>query len=220
MQTKWSQTVKWLVIYTNIYCFLMESHTIRALVVRMSLNTCQIAHCDLHGCKHIIVQLIMQAFIQSKNSSNRMKGLWMAGFWVQKRHIFGHFPSWPPLPNWSSITVPFFSCTVTAHSLARQSHLPCTSLNASFPGNFPWHVSNGTIQHAPAPQKWNCRKTEWQANSWPPKPQASHCYTTAALCGTPPNAQAARSSWPVHVSSELHAWMFSHTSFSLYLQIL
>jgi hypothetical protein len=33
------------------------------------------SHCDLHGCKFILVQLIMQAFIQSKNGSNRMKGL-------------------------------------------------------------------------------------------------------------------------------------------------
>jgi len=32
------------VIYTNICSFLIESHTIRVLVIRVSLNTCQITH--------------------------------------------------------------------------------------------------------------------------------------------------------------------------------
>jgi len=39
----------------------MESRTIRDLVVRVS------AHSDLHRCKHILVQLKIKAFIQSKN---------------------------------------------------------------------------------------------------------------------------------------------------------
>jgi len=53
--------VKWLLIYTKKCCFLMESRTIRDLVVRVS------AHSDLHRCKHILVQLKIKAFIQSKN---------------------------------------------------------------------------------------------------------------------------------------------------------
>ena len=42
--------------------------------------------------KQLLVQLIMPASILSKIGTNRIKGQWMAGFRVQKGHIFGHSP--------------------------------------------------------------------------------------------------------------------------------
>jgi len=47
--------------------------------------------------KQILVQLIKPASSKSKNSTNRIKGQWVAGFRVQEGHIFGHFPSLSPL---------------------------------------------------------------------------------------------------------------------------
>jgi len=51
--------------------FPIESHQIR---VRVSYDPCQFAHTLTEKYKHILVQLVLQAFIKSKNGVNQLRG--------------------------------------------------------------------------------------------------------------------------------------------------
>ena len=49
--------MKCVVLWLNMCCFIIERHQIRVWAVKVGFDPRQIAHCDLHGYKHILVQL-------------------------------------------------------------------------------------------------------------------------------------------------------------------
>ena len=51
------------VMWLNMCCFSIERHQIRVWAVKVSFDPSICAHCDLHGYKHILVQITISAFI-------------------------------------------------------------------------------------------------------------------------------------------------------------
>jgi hypothetical protein len=60
---KSSEKMKCVVMWLNMCCFSIERHQIRVWAVKVSFDPSICAHCDLHGYKHILVQITISAFI-------------------------------------------------------------------------------------------------------------------------------------------------------------